>query len=189
MKKGLKLWTLPILVLLTTLFAFGFVSDQANAQNVQNATTVFGGAFYDSDLGTYGKQISGRVGVILPLGEGPFCVMPTWEFGKLNTVSTEFGAIWNVGAEGKLKLGLVAGPGASWVRETDSGYVVEPGSNTFLAYITGAAGGLVGYRFGDIASLKATWGGWLGAKYVASLDKDDKYIDGVLVAGGLYFSF
>lgn len=146
---------------------------------------VFGGVIYDSDLGTYGKQLSGRMGMIVPI-EGAFCFIPNWEFGKTATLSTEVGAIWNLGTDGKLKLGLLAGPGASWVRQQDSTFIVE---NNFVNYVTGAAGGIMAYRFGQISGLDATWGGWAAAKYVASLSKNDLYKDGVVAGVGLYLSF
>lgn len=157
-------------ILLVSLCA---VASQAQEpENNFAGTTIFSGVVYDSDIGTQGKQLSGRYGVVQSLGEGsPLHLIPNVEFGKYNSLSTELALLFT-NPTTPWTVGLLAGPNVDWVYP----------ANDPITYLTGAAGGLVAYDLGD-------YGLWFAGKYKFSGVKDDSFNDGFVAGFGFYAQF
>ena len=158
-------------LLLVTACSMSAVAQTDPTQPALEQTTIFTGVVYDHNLVTDGSQISGRYGVIQNL-TGHLYILPNVEFGKYNSVSTELALLYRI-PESKFTIGLLAGPGVDWA---------DP-SGDEIAYLTGAAGGIVGYH------VNTRWGVWAAGQYQFSGVQNDLYVDGFIAGAGFFVNW
>jgi hypothetical protein len=146
------------------------VGSVAAQEPVVPKTAIFSGVIYDSDIGSSGKQLSGRYGLVQNI-TGALFIMPNVEFGKYNSLATEVALLFSNETSPWI-FGILAGPNVDWVYPAE-----DP-----ITYLNGAAGGLIAYDMGD-------FGFWLGGKYKFSIADDDMFNDGFLAGIGVYSQF
>lgn len=156
----MKKWIVTFVFALLLLTALP-VTAQEPAKSV-----VFVGGAYDHPEKSFVSSVGGG------FKTGPVWVMAHGKFGQNTALEPEIGYFMNV--RGRLRFGLLAGPGADWIGQDSVG--VTP-----MAYLTGAVGALVGLQW-DNMSLYA------GGKYKMTYKDGTSYPEGWRLWLGLAYN-